>query len=123
MDLLKNFSDAVVRTRANSKTPAPMSGVWVLTAPDGRTWTDDSPMECVQAEMRSRVPPQVALARIRRSLQDEYPDPQEQDAARYRLLLDGPHNFSVFVCGEDGCADDSISNAELTAALDVLLGA
>jgi hypothetical protein len=50
-------------------------------------------------------------------------DTWTRNALRYQLLLDGPHNFGVFVCGEDGSPDDSISNAELTAALDVLLGA
>jgi hypothetical protein len=50
-------------------------------------------------------------------------DTWTRNALRYQLLLDGPHNFGVFVCGGDGSPDDSISNAELTAALDVLLGA
>ena len=50
-------------------------------------------------------------------------DTREQDAARFRLLLDGQHNFGVFVCGPDGSPDDSISNDELRAALDGMLGA
>ena len=50
-------------------------------------------------------------------------DTREQDAARFRLLLDGPHNFGVFVCGPEGYPDDSISNDELRAALDGMLGA
>ena len=71
MDILKNLSDAEVRALANSETPKPMSGTWVLTAPDGQTWTGDSPIQCVQAEVQSRVPPQVALARIRRGMMEE----------------------------------------------------
>ena len=48
---------------------------------------------------------------------------QDLDADRFRLLLDGPHNFGVFVCGPEGSPDDSISNDELRAALDGLLDA
>ena len=50
-------------------------------------------------------------------------DTREQDAARFRLLLDGPHNFGVFVCGPEGEPDDSISNDELRADLDGMLEA
>ena len=50
-------------------------------------------------------------------------DTREQDAARFRLLLDGPHNFGVFVCGPEGEPDDSISNDELRTALDGMLEA
>lgn len=71
MDILKDLSDAEVRTLARSATQKPMVGVWVLTAPDGQTWTGDSPIACVQAEVHSRVPPQVALARIRQSIMDD----------------------------------------------------
>lgn len=71
MDILKDMTDAEVRTLARSPTPKPMAGVWVLTAPDGQTWTGDSPIACVQAEVHARVPPQVALARIRQSMMDE----------------------------------------------------
>ena len=39
-------------------------GTWTLTAPDGRTWQSDSPLGCVRAEQRERVPDEVALARI-----------------------------------------------------------
>ncbi len=68
MDILKTLTDAEVAALANSATPKPMPGIWVLTAPDGQTWTGDSPIQCVQAEAHFRVPPQVALARIRRSM-------------------------------------------------------
>jgi hypothetical protein len=71
MDILKDLSEAEVRTLARSETPKPMAGTWVLTAPDGEMWIGDSPMKCIQAEMHARVPPQVALARIRVSLLDE----------------------------------------------------
>lgn len=71
MDILKDLSDSQVRTLANSETPKPMAGTWVLTAPDGQSWTGDSPIQCVQAELHDRVPPQVALARIMRAVMDE----------------------------------------------------
>lgn len=48
-----------------------MPGIWVLTAPDGQTWTGESPIQCMQAESNSRIPPQVALARIRRAFIEE----------------------------------------------------
>lgn len=80
MDILKDLSDAEARALANSETPKPMPGTWVLTAPDGQTWTGDSPIQCVHAEMHARVPPQVALARIRRALMDEVHSPTDPDA-------------------------------------------
>ena len=48
---------------------------------------------------------------------------QRLDADRFRLLLNGPHNFGVFVCGPEGFPDDSISNDELRGALDQMLDA
>jgi hypothetical protein len=50
-------------------------------------------------------------------------DTWTRNAIRFQLLLDGPHNFGVFVCGEDGSPDDSISNAELIDTLDAMLEA
>ena len=46
------------------ETPKPMNGTWTLTAPDGRTWQADSPLRCVGAEQRERVPEDLALARV-----------------------------------------------------------
>ena len=86
MDILKDLSDTEVRTLAGSSTPAPMAGVWVLTAPDGQTWTGDSPIKCAHEEMNSRVPPQVALARIRRSLIEEDAECEQQRAEFRRAL-------------------------------------
>ena len=71
MELLKDYTDAQVRKLADEPTPPPLAGKWTLTAPDGRTWTADSPMRCVSVEMNDRVQPLVALARIRRSLMDD----------------------------------------------------
>jgi len=68
MNILEDLSDAEVVKLAAKPTPKPMAGEWTLTAPDGRTWKAQSPIHCVQAESNSRVPPDVALARIRASL-------------------------------------------------------
>lgn len=73
-------------------------------------------------ELKAKAEIAQSLARTVMADQTSH-DTREQNAARFRLLLDGPHNFGVFVCDEDGNPDDSISNDELTAALDGLLGA
>ena len=67
-ELLNDYTDEEVLVLADQPTPKPAEGAWTLTAPDGSTWTADSPMRCVSAEMNDRVPPLVALARILRSL-------------------------------------------------------
>ena len=88
MELLKDLTDAEVRTLANTKTPEPMAGVWVLTAPDGQTWTGASPMKCVQAEMHSRIPAQVALARIRQSLMGDAGDGEQKEEGRQHVTYE-----------------------------------
>lgn len=55
---------------AASPTPKAQAGTWTLTAPDGRTWQADTPLRCAAAEQRERVPPDVALARIVRGLDE-----------------------------------------------------
>lgn len=45
-------------------------GTWTLVAPDGRTWTGDSPLAVVGKEQRQRIPPSVALERIMRAVND-----------------------------------------------------
>lgn len=71
MDILEHLSDDEVVKLAAQPTPKPMAGEWMLTAPDGRSWTATSPIHCVQAESNSRIPPDIALARIRASLLQE----------------------------------------------------
>jgi hypothetical protein len=53
------------------ETPKTMNGTWTLTAPDGRTWQAETPMQCVSLEQRERVPAEVALSRI---FEATYPD-------------------------------------------------
>lgn len=72
MELLKEFTDEQVREIASRATPQPMAGTWRLVAPDGREWLGDGPMGCVTAEINGRIPPLIALARIRRALMDEH---------------------------------------------------
>jgi hypothetical protein len=45
-------------------TPKPQEGTWILTAPNGREWAEHSPLACVAAEQRERVPATVRLQRI-----------------------------------------------------------
>lgn len=65
----------------NMKTPKPMPGTWTLTAPDGRTWQADSPLQCCGMESRERVPADVALARIMKAAND----PSDSDLLRMAL--------------------------------------
>lgn len=46
------------------QTEKPMYGTWTLTAPDGRTWSAESPLKCCALEQHERVPSEVALARV-----------------------------------------------------------
>lgn len=77
MELLKDYTDEQVLKLADEPTPQPLAGTWTLTAPDGRAWTAESPLRVVSAEMHDRVPPLVALARIRRSLIEDAKPPLE----------------------------------------------
>lgn len=65
----------------NMKTPKPMPGTWTLTAPDGRTWQADSPLQCCGMESRERVPADVALARIMKAANE----PSDSDLLRMAL--------------------------------------
>jgi hypothetical protein len=44
---------------------AAQQGTWTLTAPDGRQWTGQSPLNVVSIERNERVPASVQVARIR----------------------------------------------------------
>ena len=60
---------------AATPTPKPMAGRWWLIAPDGSDFQGDSPIDCIKAEIASRVPAHVALARIADGLNE--PDGDE----------------------------------------------
>ena len=63
----------------------PQEGTWTLTAPDGRQWTGASGLLAAAAEQRERIPATVQLERIFAELE---PTEDEQDAARYRWLVE-----------------------------------
>lgn len=67
-----------------NRTPPPQSGTWLLTAPDGRTWSADSPLRACAAEQRERVPAVIALDRIHAALAepDEF-KPEHLPLARF----------------------------------------
>jgi len=52
------------------KTERPQTGTWTLIAPDGRTWRSDCPLQCVAAELRERVPDNVALERLHNFIEE-----------------------------------------------------
>lgn len=70
MNLLPELTDEQVRKLAETPTPDPIPGVWLLLAPDGRIWTANSPIQCLREEQKSRIPARIALARIQRELND-----------------------------------------------------
>lgn len=49
----------------------PIEGTWELRSPDGTSWHESSPIACLRAEQRDRIPAQVALARIYESLDED----------------------------------------------------
>jgi hypothetical protein len=53
---------------ADTPTPPPQEGTWILIAPDGRRFTGPSPFSVVGLELRQRVPVEVGAARILREL-------------------------------------------------------
>jgi hypothetical protein len=47
------------------QNPYPIqAGTWTLIAPDGRRWRADTPIKCVSAEQKERIPAAFRLARI-----------------------------------------------------------
>lgn len=71
----------------------PMSGTWTLTAPDGRTWQGDTPLRCVAAESRERIPAEVRLQRILDAASEDHDwlpiDTAPKDATRVILSWGG----------------------------------
>ena len=91
---------------------------------DGRNSTGRTLAAVRELKDRAASAQQQAQALARAVMADQTAhDTWARNALRFQLLMDGPHNFGVFVCGPEGEPDDSISSAELTAALDAMLGA
>jgi hypothetical protein len=63
-------------------------GTWELRAPDGTSWHESSPMACLRAEMRDRIPAKVALARIFDNLEAEGSATDHEPAAAPEPLTD-----------------------------------
>lgn len=59
------------RRLAAQPTPEPETGEWILVAPSGKVYTGETPLKCIKAESRTRIPAEVALARIRVGLEDD----------------------------------------------------
>jgi hypothetical protein len=62
---------------ADTPTPKPIAGTWMLMSPDGHFFVGSSPIDCLRLESNTRIPPQVALGRIARSIKDDFPDDYE----------------------------------------------
>ena len=80
MEIMTGYTDEQVRDLAQRPTPI-MPGTWVLTSPDGKTWREDTPLKCVWAEQNDRIPPEVALARIKLAIPNgpDHPDGHDSD--------------------------------------------
>ena len=52
------------------KTEKSQTGIWTLTAPDGRTWQAETPLKCVVLEQKERVPPSVGIERIKNTIKE-----------------------------------------------------
>jgi len=61
------------RALADTPTPRPREGRWMLVSPmpECHAFTGASPMACLQAEMDSRIPARVQLARMRVALDED----------------------------------------------------
>jgi hypothetical protein len=80
---------------ADTPTPKAQAGTWTLTAPDGRTWQADSPLKCVSAELRERVPADIALARIEREIRTAQETPAECGECETKEHCKRPYGICV----------------------------
>lgn len=53
------------------RTIGPQKCMWTLVAPDGRTWRARSPLRCLMAEQKQRIPANVRLQNIRAAMADK----------------------------------------------------
>ena len=83
------------------ETPKAQEGTWTLTAPDGRTWQDISPITVTAREMRERVPTEIRYKRMLRTVGawvDEQPDYKGLD------IFDGE---DCFICPDCNMLTDT----------------
>lgn len=74
----------------------PQHGTWTLTAPDGRTWTGETPLRCVVQEQNERIPASVQLANIQAALKP-LQEPVEYDYSLNKRLRAATDNPSIVV--------------------------
>lgn len=106
-------------------------GTWTLTAPDGRTWTADSPLKVAAKELRSRRTPEECLENILNGLDGEAAEDAAmiRDAHRYRFLRDNhkggnrvPHISQYPYCGAiDDVEYPYFTKVGLDAAVDAAI--
>lgn len=60
----------------------PQEGTWTLTAPDGRTWTGKTPIECCGAEHHERVSPAEELDVLAKIMKPDVIDEIEHERTR-----------------------------------------
>lgn len=74
-------------------------GTWELRAPDGTSWHESSPMKCLRAEQRDRIPASVAMARIFAAVDEETaPTAQPQAEPGWLPIKDAPKDGTeIFV--------------------------
>jgi hypothetical protein len=70
-NVLSTYDEVELRALALRPNPPPQAGTWILKAPDGTEISAESPLACCAAELRERVSPLVALARLKVQLLDE----------------------------------------------------
>lgn len=91
------------------------TGTWTLTSPDGKTWQADSPLKCVSAEQRARIPADVALARIYAASAE----PAQQDAVDAALTEEQANDI---ILGLKHCKTLETARAHLRAAISAKKG-
>jgi len=110
--------DQITRDRRDAKKwrehISEATGRWVLSSLDGQRFHGDTPLQCMQAEITSRIPRAEQARRIMAMVDEEMDeiDKDTRDAARYRWLRKDRHILM-------GCA--FYSTDELDAAIDALI--
>jgi len=87
----------------------PQTGTWTLIAPDGRTWTAESPLKVCAAEQRDRIPAEIMLQRIfeavdkyEKSAMDDCLSPARDPSKCYRVRC----NLGKKCVANGSCEDD-----------------
>ena len=84
----------------------PQDGIWTLTAPDGTEYKEDSPLKCCRAEQQTRVPNDVAAARMRAFI--NLCDLCEEADAEFILAKNTPAEIAVCLTCKNTILNDSV---------------